>query len=95
MRMAAVSWALDSFLNELHVTEAVATAVAVDGLRISSRFSMELSFSIPGQGSIFFSLLGNVFFPYYLVNQISKFCPANGTNSCFILGVIWLSQEYF
>lgn len=42
MGMASVTQAQDSFLNGLHVNEAVATAVAMDWPRISSQFSAEL-----------------------------------------------------
>lgn len=75
--MAAVAQAQDGFLNGLQGSEGVVTAVALDWPRIS-QFSVELYFQFQVK-DIFCSLLGNVWFPYYLVNQISELAPANDT----------------
>lgn len=76
-RMASVAQAQAGFLNGLHGNEGVVTAVALDWPRIS-QFSVELYFQFQVK-DIFCSLLGNVWFPYYLVNQISELAPANDT----------------
>lgn len=44
----------DTFLNGLHVNEAVVTAVAVDWPRNSSQFSVARQFSILSQGCVIF-----------------------------------------